>query len=61
MKKYCDSEKCRLQLEYITEDLKLNQEFLLTVFKGKGFSVGPVRVGNVYMHKHCCLEIDLAL
>ena len=48
-------------MEYITEVFKLDKEFPFTVFKGKGFSADAVKSGNVYMHNHYCLEINLAL
>lgn len=46
---------------YLTEAFPLDKKFPFTVFKGKGFSAEAVKNGNVYMHNHYCLEINLAL
>lgn len=48
-------------MKYLTEVFRLDKKFPFTVFKGKGFSAEDVKNGNVYMHNHYCLEINLAL
>lgn len=48
-------------MEYLTEVFRLDKKFPFMVFKGKGFSSEAIKSGNVYMHNHYCLEINLAL
>lgn len=48
-------------MKHLTEVFRLDKKFPFTVFKGKGFSAEDVKNGNVYMHNHYCLEINLAL
>lgn len=48
-------------MEYLTEVFRLDKKFPFTGFKGKGFSSEAIKSGNVYMHSHYCLEINLAL
>lgn len=48
-------------MEYLTEVFRLDKKFPFTIFKGKGFSPEKIKSGNVYMHNHYCLEINLAL
>ena len=50
-----------IDTEHITEVFRLDKKFPFTVFKGKGFSAENVKNGNVYMHNHYCLEINMAL